>query len=91
LPFHGERPQQFDGFGREMGSGKALLQQEFGQGLQCRRTLSQRRDAQLELIEPVEKIAAGKRPSWTACSRIHIGGGNDANVDANLARLPPRR
>src|SRR5882724_770637 len=67
-----------------MRSGKALLQQEFGQSFNVVRALAQGWDTQLELVEAVEKVAA-EAAFLYSLFQIHIGGGDDANIDADLA------
>ena len=70
-----------------MGSGEALLQQEFGQSFNVVRALAQGWDAQLELVEAVEKVAA-EAAFLYSLFQIHISGGNDADIDADFATAP---
>ncbi len=66
-----------------MGSGETLLQQELGQSFDVVGALAERWDAQLELIETVEQIAAEAAVMY-GLLQIQVGGGDDANVYVNL-------
>ena len=67
-----------------MGSGKGLLQQKVRQSFDVVWTLAKGRNAQLELIEAVVKIAA-EAALVDGLFEVRVGGGDDPHIHLHFA------